>query len=197
MSIAMAQSIDERIALHTEQLKTLDIRDYYQKQQELLKQIANNQLDPSALEELKSRTPSRAGTIITASSRASSPPDSPASRTSTSTATSRRRSNRESKLMLETSSSSSESKNEFDFLASQYSSADYTSVLPKGLVSTKKPKGANVSHSHRLQTTYTINEHGERVYEMSALPPDPRALLDDSNGLVKTNSTEDEKIIFR
>ena len=187
MSIAMVQSIIDRIALHTEQLNSLDIREFYKKQQELLHHITKNNLDPSQLQDLTSITPSKVAT----SSRHSSPPDSPISRISTMTSTTTR-SNLESKLLFDNTSN-----NQAEFSQSQYS--DYSSVLPKGLASSKKSSrgSTKISHSHRLQTTFTINEHGERVYEMTALPPDPRALLDDTNGFVKSNSTDDEKIVFR
>lgn len=194
MSSAMAQSIVDRINLHTDQLNSLDIRNYYKKQQELLHHIANNNIDPSQLSESKSILPSRAVSAlstVTSSSRYSSPPDSPISRTSTIKSTIK--SNTDSKAFTD----DNESNSGIDFLSSQYS--DYSSVLPKGLASTKKSSRASskIAHAHRLQTTYTINENGERVYEMSALPPDPRAQLDDTNGYIKPNTNDDEKMVFR
>jgi hypothetical protein len=83
--------------------------------------------------------------------------------------------------------------------------SEYSSILPKHLFSAtpghKKSSRAAATggptHKHRLQTSYTINEAGEREYTMSALPPDPVAELDDKHGYVKQTQDENEKIVYR
>jgi hypothetical protein len=83
--------------------------------------------------------------------------------------------------------------------------SEYTSILPKHLFSAtghkKSSRGTAAAaggptHKHRLQTTYTINEAGEREYTMSALSPDPVAELDDKHGYVKPTQNENEKIVY-
>lgn len=82
--------------------------------------------------------------------------------------------------------------------------SQYSSVLPKHLLSdTRSHKKSSrtaatggPTHKHRLQTTYTINEAGEREYTMSALPPDPVAELDDKHGYVKQTKDESVRIVY-
>jgi hypothetical protein len=83
--------------------------------------------------------------------------------------------------------------------------SEYSAILPKTLLgsvqSSSSKKSARTTgrpaHKHRLQTTYTINEAGEREYTMAALAPDPVAELDDRNGYLKPAADENEKIVYR
>jgi hypothetical protein len=74
------------------------------------------------------------------------------------------------------------------------------SLLPS-LSSTKKTKGLRPSHKHRLHTTYTINEHGERVYEIGSVTPDPYAERETKEDEIfvkrKEKEGEREEIVFR
>lgn len=206
----MVQSITDRITLHTQLLADLDIREFYRKQQELLSQIAENLAMSTPRSGLTSLTrPTSAHSSATLPhlrplSAASttptlnpfdgpSPPDSPVSRVSSHAPS----------VALSLASSEAQSALSRSSFMSELS--QYSSILPKNILAgasditpiKKSSRKAGPSHKHRLQTSYTINEAGERVYTMSALAPDPVAELDIKNGYEKNTGNENEKIIYR
>jgi hypothetical protein len=217
LCVAMAQSITDRITLHTQQLANLDIREFYRKQQELLCRIADSGAYSPRSGTTSSTRPSSAhstaGPLLRPLSAASttpslapiddnSPPDSPLSRASTHLP-----SLTNAAVLSRTSfASSAHSALSRSSFLSEFS--EYSAILPKHLLGTVQQlssssssspnkKSARPGHKHRLQTTFTINEAGEREYSMTALAQDPVAELDDRNDFLKPTCDEHEKIIYR